>query len=111
MYSTTLTTASSARTRIERAFDADAVRRLKAVAERPLSVGGPGLAAQAWRAELVDECHLFLFPVVVGGGTPALPDGVTQRLDLVDERRFGNGVVHLHYAIRTGRQNALDPVR
>jgi dihydrofolate reductase len=97
VYSRTLTDVATSRTRIEREFDADSVRRLKASAERPLSVGGPGLAAHALAAGLVDECHLFLTPVLVGGGTPALPQGVRLGLSLLDEHRFGSGVVHLHY--------------
>jgi dihydrofolate reductase len=97
VYSRTLETVTSARTRIERAFDAEAVRRMKASAERDISVGGPELAAQAIRAGLVDECRLLLTPIVVGGGNPALPDNVRVKLELLDERRFGNGVVHLHY--------------
>jgi dihydrofolate reductase len=97
VYSRTLETVSSARTRIERDFDPDAVRRLRASAERDISVGGPGLAAHAIGAGLVDEYHLFLTPVVVGGGNRALPDEVRVELELLDERRFGNGVVHLHY--------------
>jgi dihydrofolate reductase len=100
VYSTTLDSVSSARTRIERSFEPDAVRELKASAERDLSVGGPELAAHALRAGLVDECHLFLSPVVVGGGKPALPAGVKLNLELLDERRFGNGTVHLHYRTR-----------
>ena len=97
VYSRTLGAVSSARTRIERDFDPEAVRRLKASAERDVTVGGPDLAAQALRAGLVDECHLFLSPVVVGGGKRALPDDVRLELELLDERHFGNGVVHLHY--------------
>jgi dihydrofolate reductase len=97
VYSRTLETVTSARTRIERAFDAEAVRRMKASAERDISVGGPELAAQAIRAGLVDECRLLLTPIVVGGGNPVLPDNVRVKLELLDERRFGNGVVHLHY--------------
>ncbi len=100
VYSTTLQTASSARTRIERGFDPEVVRQLKASAARDLTVGGPELAAQAIRAELVDECHLFVSPIVVGGGKPSLPDDVRLELELLDERRFGNGVVHLHYRTR-----------
>ena len=96
MYSRTLSAAASARTRIEREFDADAVRRLKASAERDISVGGPDLAAHAIRAGLVDEYHLFVTPVLVGGGKRSFPN-VRLDLDLVDERRFGNGVVYLHY--------------
>jgi dihydrofolate reductase len=97
VYSSTLAAASTARTRIEREFEPDAIRELKAAAERDVSVGGAGLAAQALAAGLVDELHLFLAPVVVGGGTRALPDGVRLTLELLDERRFGNGMVHLRY--------------
>ena len=101
VYSKTLETTSSARTRIERDFDPDAVRQLKAAAGRDLGVGGPELAAQAIRAGLVDEYHLFLAPIVVGGGKQALPDDVRLKLELLDERRFRNGVVHLHYRTQT----------
>jgi dihydrofolate reductase len=100
VYSRTLETASSARTRIERDFDLEAVRDMKAEAGRDISVGGADLAAQAFRAGLVDECHLFLTPIVVGGGKRALPDKVRLELELLDERRFGSGVVHLHYGVR-----------
>ena len=99
VYSRTLREPSTARTRIEREFDPDDVRRMKAAAERDLTVGGPELAAHALRAGLVDECHLLLSPVIVGGGNPALPDGLRVGLELLSERRFGNGVVHLHYAV------------
>jgi dihydrofolate reductase len=99
VYSTTLETASSARTRIERDFDPAAIRELKADAESDIGVGGPELAAAAIRAGLLDECHLFLSPVVVGGGKPALPDDVFLKLELLGERHFGNGVVYLHYAV------------
>jgi len=92
-------TASSARTRIERDFDPEAVRQLKASARRDLTVGGPDLAAQAIKAGLVDEYQLFVTPVVVGGGKRSLPDGIRLKLELMDERRFGSGVVHLHYRI------------
>ena len=88
VYSTTLVEATSARTRIERAFDPDAVRQLKAQAAHDLSVGGPDLAAQAIRAGLVDELQLFLTPIVVGGGTQALPDKARVPLELLDEHRF-----------------------
>jgi dihydrofolate reductase len=101
VYSRTLETVSSARTSIEREFDPEAVRRLKATAERDISVGGPDLAAQAIRAGLVDELQLFLTPVVVGGGNRSLPDGVRLDLELLDERRFGSGVVHLRYGAKT----------
>ena len=97
VYSKTLETVSSARTRIERAFDPDAIRQMKASAERDISVGGPELAAQAFGARLVDECHLFLAPIVIGGGKRALPESVRVGLELLDERRFGNGMVYLRY--------------
>jgi dihydrofolate reductase len=100
VYSKTLQRASSARTRIERAFDPEEVRRMKAVATSDISVGGPNLAAQAMRAGLVDECHLFLVPTIVGGGNQALPSHVRANLELLDQRRFGNGAVHLHYRIQ-----------
>lgn len=97
VYSRSLQTVSSARTRIERSFDPDVIRRMKLEAERDISVGGPELAAQAIRAGLVDEIQLFLSPVVVGGGTRALPNDVRVDLELLEERRFDNGVVHLRY--------------
>jgi dihydrofolate reductase len=100
IYSKSLEQVSSARTRIEREFDSQAIQQLKAAATRDLSVGGPTLAAQAIELGLVDECHLFLSPIVVGGGNPALPDNVRLGLELLDERRFGNGVVHLHYRVK-----------
>jgi dihydrofolate reductase len=101
VYSKTLETVSSARTRIERVFDPAAVRQMKATAGRDISVGGPDLAAQATKAGLVDEIHLFVTPIVLGGGKRALPDGVHMQLELLSERRFGNGVVHLHYRTST----------
>jgi dihydrofolate reductase len=97
VYSKTLAAVSSSRTRIERDFNAEAIREMKSRAARDLSVGGPELAAQAIEAGLVDELHLFLSPIVVGGGTPSLPDGMRLELELLSERRFGNGVVQLHY--------------
>ena len=97
VYSSTLEQVSSARTRIERRFDPEAVRELKRSATSDLAIGGPRLAAEAFAAALVDRVHLLLSPVIVGGGNPALPDGVRLDLELVDERRFGNGVVHLAY--------------
>ena len=99
VYSRTLADVSSSRTRIERDFEAETVRGMKASGGRDLSVGGPELAAQAFAAGLVDECHLFLNPVIVGGGTNAFPE-VRVPLELLDERRFGSGVVHLHYRIQ-----------
>jgi dihydrofolate reductase len=100
VYSKTLAMASTARTRIERDFDPATVRQMKATTGRDISVGGPDLAAQAFKAGLVDELHLFLVPIVVGGGKPALPDHVRVKLELLDECRFGSGVVHLHYRTR-----------
>jgi len=101
VYSKTLETASSARTRIERDFYPDTVRRMKAQAERDISVGGPDLATQALKSGLVDEYHVFVTPIVVGGGKRSLPNDVRLELELLDERRFEGGVVHLHYRIRT----------
>ena len=101
VYSTTLESVSSARTRIERDFDPEAVRQWKATAVRDITVSGPDLAAQAIQAGLVDECHLFLTPIVVGGGKQALPTNVRLKLELLDERRFGNGVMYLHYRTMT----------
>jgi dihydrofolate reductase len=100
VYSRTLETTSSARTRIERQFDPEAVRQLKVATGPDMTVGGPHLAAQAIQAGLVDEYQLFLTPTVVGAGNQALPDHVRLDLDLVDERRFGNGVVFLRYRQR-----------
>ena len=100
VYSTTLETPSTPRTRIERAFDAAAVAAMKESADRTISIGGPSLAALAWQAGLVDDCHLFLAPVVIGGGLRALPDGVRADLELMDHRRFSGGMVHLHYRVR-----------
>ena len=101
VYSKTLETISSARTRLERDFDPGSIRRMKAQAGPDISVGGPDLAAQAIEAGLVDECHLFLTPILVGGGKRSLPNNVRLKLELLDEGRFGNGVVHLHYRSRT----------
>jgi dihydrofolate reductase len=100
VYSRTLDEPVTVRTRIERAFDPEAVRRMTADAGRDISIGGSELAAQAIAAGLVDELHLLLSPVVVGAGTAALPPGVRWSLELLDERRFASGVVHLHYAAR-----------
>ena len=101
VYSRTLETVSSTRTRIEQVFDPETVRQMKTSATRDISVGGPDLAAQAIKAGLVDECHLFIAPIVVGGGKQSLPKGVRMNCELMDVRRFGNGVVHLHYRTRT----------
>jgi dihydrofolate reductase len=101
VYSKTLQEATTARTRIERDFDPQAIREMKATADRDLSVGGPGLAARAIEAGLVDEFRRFVAPIVVGGGTRWLPEGVRIELELGDERRFGGGVVFLRYRTRT----------
>jgi dihydrofolate reductase len=103
VYSKTLETVSTAKTRIERDFDPEAVRQMKALAGRDLIVGGPELAAQAFKAGLVEECHLFVAPMVVGGGKRSLPKDVRLKLELLDERRFGNGMVYLHYRTRRTR--------
>lgn len=100
VYSTTLSAPATERTRLERFFDADQVRRMKLAQERDLSVGGPTLAAQAIRAGLVDEWHLFVAPVVIGKGTHYLPGGVRVQLALQDERAFGNDMVYLRYVTR-----------
>jgi dihydrofolate reductase len=101
VYSRTLETVSTAKTRIERDFDPEAVRQMKALAGRDLIVGGPELAAQAIEAGLVDELHLFVAPIMVGGGKRSLPDDVRLQLELVDERCFEGGMVYLHYRTRT----------
>jgi dihydrofolate reductase len=101
VYSKTLEDVSTARTRIERQFDPAAIRQLKAQSERNIGIGGPDLAAQAIRAMLVDEYHMFVVPVVVGGGTLSMPGNTRIKLELLDERRFGNGTVFLHYRTLT----------
>jgi dihydrofolate reductase len=106
VYSKALADVSSARTRIERDFDAEAIRQLKASAERDLTVGGPDLAAQAIKAGLVDEYQLFLTPIVVGGGKRAHPDDVRAELELLEERRFENGTVYLRYRTRPTTERA-----
>ena len=97
VFSRTLQATSTARTRIERDLDPGAIRLLKASSEADLAIGGADLAGQALAAGLVDELHLFLHPIAVGGGKPVLPDGVRVELELIDERRFRGGAVHLHY--------------
>jgi dihydrofolate reductase len=99
VYSRTLEAPRTARTRIEREFDPEAVRALKESAASDISIGGPEIAAQAIAAGLVDELHLFVSPVIVGAGNPALPAGARVRLELVGDRRFASGVVHLHYGV------------
>jgi dihydrofolate reductase len=100
VYSRTLQAVSTLRTRLERDFDPAAVRQLKETTSQDLSIGGPGLAAHAFRAGLVDECYLFLVPVVVGGGKRALPIDVQTGLELLEERRFGNGMLYLRYRVK-----------
>lgn len=100
VYSRTLDAVSTPRTRLEREFDPEAVRRMKEAADRDIGIGGPGLAQHAFRAGLIDDVHLFVLPIVVGGGKPGLPRGIRVDLELIDERRFGNGVVHMHHRAR-----------
>jgi dihydrofolate reductase len=102
VYSRTLAAVSTRQTQLVRAFDPEAIRQLKASAARDISIGGPELAAHAFRAGLVDECQLFLTPVIVGGGKPSLPDDVRLDLELLEEHRFGSGVVFLRYRTRQG---------
>lgn len=103
VYSRTLEAVSTRRTRIERDFNPEAIRQLKATADHDILIGGPDLAAHAFRAGLIDECHLFLVPIMLGGGKKSLPDNVCLELNLLEERRFGNGMVHLRYQVRHGR--------
>ena len=97
MYSSTLETVSTRKTQLERSFDPEAIRQLKQTVEKDILIGGSELAAHAFRSGLIDECHLFLIPIIVGGGKQALPDNVRLELELLDERRFGSGVVFLRY--------------
>ena len=107
VYSRTMESTATARTRIERDFDPAAVQALKAQAGQDISVGGANLAGQALAAGIVDEIHLLLFPVLVGGGTPALPERLSTPLELLGQRTFGSGVVHLHYAVKNGAAGEL----
>ena len=100
VYSKTLSAASTRKTQIERTFNPEAIKQLKKTAQQAISIGGPELAAHAFRAGLIDECHLFLIPILVGGGKSALPDNVRVELELLDERRFRNGTVYLRYRTR-----------
>jgi dihydrofolate reductase len=99
VYSSTLDAVSTARTRLERRFDPDAVRTMKAAASADLTVGGANLAAHAFGAGLVDECHLFIGPAIVGRGKPSLPSDLRAKLELLDERRFANGVVYVRHRV------------
>jgi dihydrofolate reductase len=102
VYSKTLETISTRKTQLERTFDPKAIRQLKEAVEQDILIGGPELAAHALRSGLLDECHLFLIPILVGGGKPALPDNVRLELELLEERRFRNGTVYLRYRTRQG---------
>ena len=101
VYSTTLDVVSTAKTRLEHNFDPASVRDMKASATSDLTVGGAHLAAHALKAGLVDECHLFIHPVLLGGSKPALPSDTRAELELLDDRRLGNGFVYLRYRIPT----------
>ena len=101
VYSKTLRAVSTARTQMERDFDPEALRQMKVSAGRDMVVGGPELAAQAFKAGLVDELHLFVVPIMVGGGKRSLPNDVRLKLELIDERRFSSDMVYLHYRTRT----------
>ena len=103
VYSSTLETISTRKTQLERTFDPEAIRQLKEAVEHDILIGGPELAAHAFRTGLIDECHLFLIPILVGGGKSALPDNVRLELELLEERRFSNGTVFLRYQARQGR--------
>jgi dihydrofolate reductase len=103
VYSQTLEAVSTRKTQLERTFDPEAIRQLKQAVEQDILIGGPELAAQAFRAGLIDECHLFLIPIIVGGGKQSLPDKVRLELELLEERRFRNGTVYLCYRTRQGR--------
>ncbi len=103
VYSKTLEAVSTRKTQIQRSFNPTVIRQLKEAVEHDILIGGPELAAHAFRAGLIDECHLFLTPIIVGGGKPALPDNVRLELELLEERRFGSGVVFLRYRTRQSR--------
>jgi dihydrofolate reductase len=103
VYSRTLEAVSTRKTQLERTFDPDTIRQLKEAVEQDILIGGPELAAYAFRSGLIDECHLFLTPIIVGGGKPCLPANVRLELELLEERRFGNGMVFLRYRTRQGR--------
>jgi dihydrofolate reductase len=102
VFSRTLTAATTRHTRVERDFDIEAIRKLKRESEHDIGIGGAELAGLAIEANLVDECHLFVNPVIVGGGKPAFRAGLRRNLDLLETRRFDTGVIHLHYRIRGG---------
>ena len=103
VYSRTLEAVSTRKTQIVRNFNPEAIRQLKEAVEHDILIGGPELAALAFRSGLIDECHLFILPIRVGGGKPALPDNVRLELELLEERRFGNGAVFLRYRTKPGK--------
>jgi dihydrofolate reductase len=107
VYSTTLEALATAHTRLERHFDPDSVRDLKASAASDLTIGGAEIAAHAFRAGLIDECQLMVHPVTVGGGKPGLPTDTRVHLELLDERRFANGVAYLHYRVPSGSRGTV----
>jgi dihydrofolate reductase len=100
VYSRTLPAASTRKTQLEPDFDPEAIRQLKETVEQDILIGGAELAAHAFRSGLIDECHLFLIPIIVGGSKPALPNNIRLELELLEERRFGNGMVYLRYQVR-----------
>lgn len=106
VYSKTLPAVATRKTQLERDFDPEAVRRLKKTVEQDIVIGGPALAAQAFRSGLIDEYHLFLVPIIVGSGKPSLPANIRLELELVEERRFGNGVVFLRYRTKQEKVDA-----
>ena len=103
VFSRTLTGATTRSTRVEQDFDLEAVRNLKRESEHDISIGGAELAGLALEADLVDECHLFVNPVIVGGGKPAFPTALRRNLELLETRPFGPGVIHAHYRMRASR--------
>ncbi len=102
VYSRTLQAVSTRKTQLERNFHPEAIRQLKEAAEQDILIGGPELAAHAFRSGLIDECHLFLVPIILGGGKQSIPDNLRLELELLEERRFGNGTVFLRYRTKPG---------
>lgn len=100
VYSRTLAAVSTRKTQLERTFDLESIRKLKETAKQDITIGGPELAAHAFRAGLIDECHLFLAPISVGGGKRSLPDNLRMELELLEQRRFASGMVFLRYRTR-----------